>query len=236
MQRIEINDSFQSQRRTWFIHSKWPAKVSKKHTREVRTILILTWKPLTSFSCSIRALAVPKCFTLWLTPGWTIDSSQNATWCGLENWEIWCISKHWSWTGICILLEEKTGRLGNTGITRGAMTPEMQNGPRGRGWMSLDVVTQLMFLMAASTSLVRFYFVLVDFFWVGGALGFFSGGGGLRGNSNIVKIIMIKSISMTSYLFLRWMFDGPFCEENKVIKIKINFNIDDYWLNQIGSL
>lgn len=194
LQRIEINDSFQSQRRTWFIHSKWPAKVSKKHTREVRTILILTWKPLTSFSCSIRALAVPKCFTLWLTPGWTIDSSQNATWCGLENWEIWCISKHWSWTGICILLEEKTGRLGNTGITRGAMTPEVQNGPRGRGWMSLGVVTQLMFLMAASTSLVRFCFVLV------------------------------------------WMFDGPFCDERKVIKNEINFNIDDYCLNQIGSL
>lgn len=178
MQRIEINDSFQSQRRTWFIHSKWPAKVSKKHTREVRTILILTWKPLTSFSCSIRALAVPKCFTSWLTPGWTTDSSQNATWCGLENWEIWCISKHWSWTGICILLEEKTGRLGNTGITRGAMTPEVQNGPRGRGWMSLDVVTQLMFLMAASTSLVRFCFVLVDFFWWGCFWVFFRGGGG----------------------------------------------------------
>lgn len=47
---------------------------------------------------------------------------------------------------------------------------------------------------------------------------------------------MIKSISMTSYLFLRWMFDGPFCDESKVIKNKINFNIDDYWLNQIGSL
>lgn len=81
------------------------------------------------------------------------------------------------------------------------------------------------------------FFVLFCFFggwgWGGGVLvwDFL-----LRGNFYIVKIIMIKLISMTSYLFLRWMFEGSFCEESKVIKIKINFNIDDYWLNQIGFL